>query len=157
MISSAESSLGLLSTRSCSTVAFTRKDRTQQSMKADTTNVDRPIGKNPILLIRWAILAILLPNFSKSCLGSSVRLILCKACKSARKADDLNCCQFQVISQKTSGLEASYPRYFPIVSQRPSMMDASTSFWLREIMSQLEFHIGGQFPFPPPTTVFVRI
>ena len=38
-------------------------------MKSVATNVDISIGSYPVLLIRRAILAILLPNFLTSCLG----------------------------------------------------------------------------------------
>ena len=49
-------------------------------MKSVETKAEIPIGADPIKLIRRSILEIMLPKFSMTCLGSSMRLIFCNYC-----------------------------------------------------------------------------
>ena len=84
IISSVDRDLGLTLTRLYKPVAFRRKAKTPQSTKAVTTNMERSIGADPILLIQRVILDILLPKFSTSCPGMSVSIIFARLGK-ARK------------------------------------------------------------------------
>ena len=83
MISSTDSALGLLSTRSFKHVVFIWKDSNSQSMKAVATKVDRSIGAYPVPLIRRAISTIFFPKVAMSFPGSSVSLVFFKYWTSA--------------------------------------------------------------------------
>ena len=126
-------------------------------MKAVATKVYRSIWAYPVLIIWRDISSILLPKVSTSCLGFSMSFIFLKDLTSAQTTEELTCCWFWIMVQKTSGMEESYLRYFSIVSQSSSGMDASTYFPLQARLSQSNLHIGRQFNFPHPTPVVVRV